>query len=282
MRSERVDLHCHSRASDGVLPPEAVVARADEAGVRVLALTDHDTLAGLPPARRVAMARGLRLVAGLELSVTWARRTLHVVGLDVAEDCARLNSVIDDQASRRWDRAERIAAKLASAGVPGALEAAVVESVDGPPGRQHFARVLVDRGVVASPRQAFKRWLGLGGRAAVAVEWVSMDEGIDAILAAGGIPVLAHPTRYGFTRAWLRDAVRAFRGRGGQGIEVVTGGDGPGDRSSVAAMARREGLMASLGSDFHDPAFPWRALGRLAALPSDLVPVWSGRDWAPG
>lgn len=276
-----IDLHAHSTASDGLLTPAALVRRAAGQGVRVLALTDHDTTAGLAEAQAAADAAGVTLVAGVEMSVNWARRTLHVVGLDFDPANGDLGAALGGLQAVRRDRALRIARRLRGAGVADSLAGAERLAAGGVPGRMHFARFLVASGAVRSPQEAFRRYLVRGRVAAVRSEWPPLAEGVAAIRAAGGIPVLAHPTRYGFTRAWLRDAVEAFAEAGGRGIEVVTGGDGPGDRDSAAALARRFGLRASIGSDFHDPDFPWRELGRLDSPPADLTPVWQGREWAP-
>jgi predicted metal-dependent phosphoesterase TrpH len=275
-----IDLHAHSTASDGRLTPTRLVERAAECGVRVLALTDHDTVAGLVEAGSAARRLDVTLVPALEMSVQWARRTLHVVALDVDPAAPALERALSRLAAARLDRARRIARRLRGAGVADALDGASRMAGGALPGRMHFARYLVDCGAVDSPQAAFRKYLGRGQPAAVRSDWLPLAEGVAAIRAAGGIPVLAHPTRYGFTRTWLRDACRAFREAGGTGIEVVTGGDGPGDRGLAAALARREGLLASAGSDFHDPDFRWRELGRLARLPADLTPVWQGRTWA--
>ncbi len=275
------DLHTHSTASDGRLAPAALVARAAERGVRVLALTDHDTVDGLAEADAAARRAGITLVPALEMSVLWAKRTLHIVALDVDPDATGLRLALERLAAARVDRAHRIARRLRGAGVADAFGGAGRLADGAPPGRMHFARYLVECGAVRSAQEAFRKYLGRGRPAAVRSDWLALEEGVSAIREAGGIAVFAHPTRYGFTRTCLRDATRAFREAGGAAIEVVTGGDGPGDRGTAAALARREDLLASAGSDFHDPEFPWRELGRLASLPADLTPVWEGRAWAP-
>ena len=270
-----IDLHLHSTVSDGRLRPAALVARAAERGVRAMALTDHDTVAGMPEAAAEAQRRGIELLSGVELSVTWGKRTLHVVGLGFDVSCPALEALLAHQDGRRRRRAERIARHLDRAGIPGALDGATAEAGGGVPGRAHFARFLVASGVVARPEEAFRRYLGRGRCAAVASEWVGLETGVRVLTEAGGVAVLAHPLRYGFTRTKCREAVDAVRRAGGHGLEVVCGSDGPGDRSSAAAMARRTGLRASVGSDFHDPAFPWRDVGRLHNPPADLPPIWS-------
>ncbi|WP_018717973.1 PHP domain-containing protein [Arhodomonas aquaeolei] len=273
-----IDLHCHSLASDGALAPAEVVARAAANGVRVLALTDHDTVAGLDEAGAAAQRHGVELVPGLELSVTWAGGDLHVVALGVDPTHPALTRLLDGQVAARDDRAARIAHKLERAGVDGALNAARAEAGEGAIGRAHFARALVARGVVDSHQAAFRRYLARGRRAYVGSGWVAMTEGVEAIHAAGGRAVLAHPTRYGLTATKLSRACTAFAEAGGDGIEVVVGGGGPGDLDAARSRALRLGLTASLGSDFHEPAQRWRELGHLRPLPGELVPVWQGWD----
>lgn len=275
-----VDLHCHSTASDGALAPAAVVERAAGNGVRVLAVTDHDTVAGLASARAAARAHGIVLVDGLELSVRWGGHTLHIVGLRVDPEADVLREVLARQLAAREDRAERIAAKLRRAGVEAPLEGARREAGEGAIGRVHFARHLVACGVVDSLQAAFRRYLRRGQRAHVACRWVSLEEGVAAIRAAGGQAVLAHPTKYGFTRTLLRRACEAFHAAGGEAIEVITGGGGPGDVDAARTRAEQYGLLASVGSDFHDPERRWNDLGRLRPLPSSLTPVW--QSWPAG
>lgn len=269
-----VDLHTHSNCSDGQLPPEELVARAAEKGVRVLALTDHDTVAGLPAARAAAASQGVSLVPGVELSVNWGSQTLHIVGLGFDEQASAMNDAIARNAAEREDRARRIARRLDKAGIEGSLAGARAEAGEGPPGRMHFARALVTAGVVDQHQDAFRRYLGRGKKAAVASHWIELADGVRAIREAGGVAVFAHPLRYGMTRTRCREAAAAFARAGGEAVEVVSGGDGPNDRSSASALARRYELLASLGSDFHDPAFPWREIGRLKPVPPELTPVW--------
>lgn len=270
-----VDLHTHSTCSDGRLAPAAVVARAAANGVRVLALTDHDTVDGLAEAGAAARAEGLTLVAGTELSVTWARRTLHVVGLGFDPGAPALTRALAANAAERERRAERIAHHLDRAGISGALDGARDEADGGVPGRMHFARHLVARGAVRRPADAFRRYLGRGRPAAVGSHWVSLEAGVAAIRDSGGVAVFAHPLRYGLTRSQCRQATAAFAAAGGGAVEVVCGGDGPGDRSASRALARAHGLLGSVGSDFHDPDFRWREIGRLDPPPVDVSPVWA-------
>lgn len=272
-----VDLHTHTTASDGTLAPAALVARAAAQGVRLLAVTDHDTVAGVDEAVAAARRHGVRLLAGVEISVTWERRTLHVLGLRIDPAHPSLERGLTAQAARRTARAEAIAARLARAGVADALAGARRWAGDGLIARPHFARYLVESGHAGDVADAFRRFLRHGRPGHVVDEWATLETAIGWIADAGGVAALAHPLRYGFTNAWRRRATAAFQQAGGGALEVVTGGAGHGDVESAAALARRFGLAASVGSDFHEPGHPWRELGRLRPLPGDMTPVW--RCW---
>jgi predicted metal-dependent phosphoesterase TrpH len=162
-----VDLHCHSTASDGALAPAVLVARAHEHGVKVLALTDHDTLEGLAEARTAALALGMQLVDGIELSCTWGGATIHVLGYAFDVNAPQLRDAIEQLHTGRWLRAEEISRKLAMKGMPGALEGArAVQQALGDsgnaPARPHFADFLVNQGFVKDRAEAFRKWLGAG------------------------------------------------------------------------------------------------------------------------
>ncbi len=269
-----IDLHMHSTASDGRLAPDAVVARAHERGVTTLSLTDHDTLSGLVTAEQAARALGMQFVPGIELSARWARGVVHIVGLNIDPNHPVLQAGVIAQQRERHQRAERIAQRLRRAGVENLADVLQATVGEGVPGRAHFARALVDQGYAADMPQAFKRYLQRGRAGYAPVEWASVDQIVEWIHAAGGVAVFAHPLRYHLSGGALRAAIQAFVAAGGQAIEVSNGGGGRDDVSAASALARRFGLSASLGSDFHDPDFQWVDIGRLAPLPRDLRPVW--------
>lgn len=269
------DLHSHSTASDGALRPPDLIARAAAAGVTVLALTDHDTLDGLPGATAAAADLGLSLIPGVEISVTWSGQTVHILGLRVNPDDAALNQgLVGLQAFRDW-RAEEIGRRLARAGVSAALDGARRFAQGRIIGRTHFARHLVASGHSPDLRTVFKRWLTQGKPGHVPGEWASLEQAIAWIRGAGGIAVIAHPARYRMTSAKLRRLIEQFQALGGEGIEVVSGSHSRDDIVSIAGVARRHRLLASAGSDFHDPENPWVELGQLPTLPEGLEPVWS-------
>ena len=162
-----VDLHCHSTASDGALAPAVLVARAYERGVRILSLTDHDTLEGLDEARQAAQQLGMQLVNGVELSCTWGGATIHVLGYGFDTQAPALVQAIEKLHEGRWLRSEEISRKLALKGMPGALEGArAIQQELGDsgnaPARPHFADYLVRAGFVKDRAEAFRKWLGAG------------------------------------------------------------------------------------------------------------------------
>lgn len=270
-----IDLHSHSTASDGRLTPTALVARAAEAGVHTLALTDHDTIDGLAEARCAANAHGLLLVNGVEISVSWRRRTLHIVGLAFDPDDAVLIAGLATLQRARYERAARIGAKLEKIGVADALARAEAMAGDGQITRPHFARLLIEDGICRDNAQAFKRYLKPGRDAHVTIEWASLESAINWIQGAGGIAILAHPFGYGFSGAWRRRAVAAFAAAGGDALEICTGTTERPQEITAAADAAQHDLAGSIGSDFHAPEQFWLGLGRLRALPTDLRAVWN-------
>lgn len=269
-----IDLHCHSTASDGALSPTDLVIRAREKGVTHLALTDHDTVNGLAEAKDASRAQGLSLITGTELSCLWKSRTIHVVGLDFEVGNAGFQAALERQNENRWARARMIAERLDKLKVSDLLERATIVSGGDVPGRPHFARVLVEAGVVKDHAQAFKRHLGNGKPGDVKAYWPELSEVVRWINEAGGIAVLAHPRKYQLTATKLRELTADFRRAGGQGIEVSTSGQSSGDLGFLAELCRRESLLASQGSDFHFPGASWCELGRIMKMPDGLEPVW--------
>ncbi len=269
------DLHCHSTASDGVLSPRELVRRAAAQGVDYLALTDHDELSGLIDARATASEHGMELVAGVEVSITWRNSTVHIVGLRVDPDHALLACGLQQNRAGRSLRAERMAEELARLGIAGALEGAYAfASNKALIGRTHFARFLVERGVVKDVKTVFKKYLVKGKPGYVNHEWASLQDAVTWIHAAGGQAVLAHPGRYHFGRERMRDLLREFKELGGDAIEVVTGSHTADQVPIYADLAVEFDFLASVGSDFHAPGEGGRELGRLTPLPLRCRPVW--------
>ncbi|MFW5825074.1 MAG: PHP domain-containing protein [Marinobacter sp.] len=272
-----IDLHCHSTVSDGALTPSELVARAAGQGVTHLALTDHDTLDGVAEARAAATAASITLINGIELSCVWRKHTIHIVGLDMRPDDPGFARQVAGQQASRWKRASAIADKLARH-VTGCdrtiLDQATRLAGGEVPGRPHFARALVETGLVRDSAQAFRRYLGSGKPGDVKAFWPELAEVVEWVTAAGGIAVLAHPRKYKLTATRLRELVADFRAAGGEGIEVVTSGQSSGDLGFLTELCRRQDMLASRGSDFHFPGASWCELGRIPPLPEGLTPVW--------
>ena len=273
------DLHSHSTASDGTLPPAELAARARANGVRLWALTDHDELAGLAPARAAAEAQGLAFLDGIELSVTFAGTTVHIVGLGIAPGNETLRAGVASVRAGRELRARQMGEGLARVGLKGAYEGAV-ELATNPHlvSRTHFARWLVATGAVPDLRSVFQRYLTEGKPGYVEHRWAKLGEAVGWIRAAGGAAVIAHPGRYRFTPTEEYALFTEFQAHGGVGVEVVTGSHHAGDVAKYTDMALEFGLLASRGSDFHDPVEIRLDLGLRpdpAPLSLRLTPVWT-------
>ena len=272
------DLHCHSTASDGVLSPSDLVHRAAANGVSVLALTDHDELAGLAEAAEIARVHGVRFIPGVEVSVTWGDTTIHIVGLGIDSANAALATNLEHVRSSRGRRAEKIAAELSALGIDDSLKGAYAYA-ENPSviGRTHFARFLVECGIAPDIATVFKHYLVRGKPGFVPQQWAALADAVAWIRTSGGRAVVAHPGRYKLSRADLRRLLTEFKNVGGEGVEVVTGSHSPSQYGEFARLAREFGLLASRGSDFHGPEESHLDLGQLPPLPGDLTPVW--HDW---
>ena len=271
---KRYDLHCHSTASDGELTPTELVAYAAGCGIDVLALTDHDDLSGLAEAARVARQHSIEFVTGVEISTTWNKQLVHIVGLNFDPGNSSLRAGLEKLRQERESRGEKIAARLAKRGIPDALAGARRFANGQILSRTHFARYLVEAGYSKNANDAFKRHLGDGKPANVAGQWAALEEAVAWITAAGGVAVIAHPARYRLSATKLRRLIEEFKCCGGQGIEVVSGTQDNNDTRNMAEYARRYDLYASVGSDYHGPSQTWSGMGKQPPLPSQCVPVW--------
>lgn len=271
-----IDLHCHSTVSDGRLSPAEVVRLAHANGCTMLALTDHDHTGGLAEARAEAGSLGMRLVSGVEISVTWRHLTVHIVGLDFDEQNEALQNLLVEVRKGRLKRLAEIAAKLEKKGISGAYEGALALAVNQEMvSRTHIAEFLINQGHVRNKQQAFAKYLGDGKPASVKHEWATLEQAVSAICGAGGVAVIAHPMRYGFSATAKRNLFEEFKALGGQAIEVHSGNCDKNDRLNYALLAERYGLSASLGSDFHRPNdYSGGTLGACPELPDICKPVW--------
>ncbi len=268
------DLHSHTNASDGSLTPTELVQHATRCGVSQLAVTDHDTTAGVAEASAAAVACGIELIAGVEISVTWRRHTLHIVGLNVDPRNRSLQQGLLGLQSLRQYRGSRIAARLARRGLDVTHRVAELAGAAAP-ARSHFARALSEAGLVRDPQRAFRRWLAAGRPAYVSTNWAGLADAVNWIARAGGVAVLAHPARYRLTLSKRRQLLREFKQLGGRGIEVVSANNDSAQIRTMAAAAEEFELLASCGSDYHGPHQHWVTLGRLRPLPRTLAPVWT-------
>ena len=269
------DLHCHSVVSDGTLTPEALAARAHANGVDLWALTDHDEIGGQHHAAQAARSLGLAYLTGVEISVTFIGTTVHIVGLGFDADDAQLAQGLRATRGGRGERAQEISEQLAAAGIAGAYEGAL-RYVGNPEliSRTHFARYLVEIGVCHDTPEVFRRFLTEGRPGYVPHRWAALGDAVRWIREAGGLAVIAHPARYGFSPNEEYALFTEFKHHGGQGVEVVTGSHTSAEYLTYAAMAKEFGLAASRGSDFHSPEESRTDLGALPPLPSSLQPVW--------
>lgn len=254
-----IDFHTHSSASDGALSPRELLARASEAGIDLLAITDHDTVAGYRAA--AAQARdfpSVGLVPGVEFSCRWSGTTIHVVGLGMDCDHPAMREGLEELAGARQERARKIARRLDQRGFPGALQGALAQAGESQVGRPHFAAWMVERGHVADYGAAFDKYLGQGKPGDVKAFWPELARAVAWIVDAGGVAVLAHPLKYNYTRMKLRRLAHDFAEAGGRAIEVLSGRQTPDQVARLERLALDFGLEISVGSDFHrdGPYYP--------------------------
>lgn len=271
-----IDLHCHSNISDGVCSPSQVVIKAHEHGCALLALTDHDNTAGLPEARSKANELGIKFINGVEISVTWRGRTIHIVGLNFDIKNEALQQLLARVRHGRLARFKAIAEKLERKGIVGAYEGGLAYATHKEmASRTHLAQFLIQHHYVRNKAEAFRKHLGDGKSASVKHEWASLDETISAITAAGGVAVIAHPMRYELSTTLRHRLFDDFKTLGGKAIEVHSGRCTLNDRLNYALLADRFQLMASVGSDYHqDNDYGSGLVGACPELPPICRPIW--------
>ena len=269
------DLHCHSVVSDGTLTPEQLAVRAKANGVELWALTDHDEVGGQDRALAAAQANGMKYLTGVEISITFANKTVHIVGLGFDAHNEQLVKGLRQTRGGRGERAQEMSEGLAKVGIHGAYEGALKYA--GNPeliSRTHFARFLVETGACQDTNEVFRRFLTEGNPGFVPHRWATLKDSVQWIVQAGGMAIIAHPARYGFTPNEEFALFTEFKHHGGQGVEVVTGSHTPAEYVTYADMAQEFGIFASRGSDFHSPDESRIDLGALPWLPGQLTPVW--------
>lgn len=276
-----IDLHSHSTASDGALTPTQLVERAKERHLKVLALTDHDCVAGIAEATAAA-GTDLQLVPGIEVSSTWRNFQIHVAGLFVQPDSEAMRKLVAEQRVKRIERAEQIGQKLEQLGFADAYERTKAQAGPGAViTRGNYARFIVSEGKATTTDEAFNTYLKKGKKAYVSTQWRSVPEAVQSILLSGGIPVLAHPRRYIMTNTKLRELMSEFKAAGGVAIEVCSAQQSPNDRLYLADLCERFDFLASVGSDFHQPGL-WRELGKNLDLPERCLhrALWKSEQYA--
>jgi predicted metal-dependent phosphoesterase TrpH len=269
------DLHCHSVVSDGTLTPEALAARAKANGVQLWALTDHDEIGGQERAMAAAKALDMKYLTGVEISITFAGKTVHIVGLGFDHTNEALVQGLRNTRGGRAERAQEMSEGLAKVGIHGAYEGALKyagnhELIS----RTHFARFLVESGVCKETSEVFRKYLTENKPGFVPHRWASLENAVNWIAGAGGVAVIAHPARYGFTANEEFALFTEFINHGGRGVEVITGSHSSADALQYAETALEFNLAASRGSDFHSPDESHTDLGTLPWLPGQLKPVW--------
>lgn len=269
------DLHCHSVVSDGTLTPEALAARAKANGVQLWALTDHDEIGGQERAMAAAKAEGMKYLTGVEISITFAGKTVHIVGLGFDHKNEALVQGLRNTRGGRSERAKEMSDGLAKVGIVGAYEGSL-KYVGNPEliSRTHFARFLVESGVCKDTSEVFRKYLTENKPGFVPHRWASLENAVSWITGAGGIAVIAHPARYGFTANEEFALFTEFINHGGRAVEVITGSHSSADALQYADTALEFNLAASRGSDFHSPEESHTDLGTLPWLPGQLTPVW--------
>ncbi len=275
----KIDLHSHTTASDGHLSPAELIDRALQFNIQVLAITDHDTLAGLAPAMEYIASNELdiTLIKGIEISTAWQNKDIHIVGLNIDDNNEALLALIEEQKQRRKKRAELMGARLAKVTKESVYDEVKQMAQGASVTRSHFAKWLVDNGYATSMQQVFKKYLTRNNPGYVPPDWCSVSDAVKVIHQAGGVAVLAHPGSYNLTAKWIKRLIAAFVEAGGEAMEVSLSRQNQQERRNLADYAIQYRLLASQGSDFHYPS-PWTELGKNLWLPSGVEPVW--KEWS--
>lgn len=257
------DLHIHTTASDGSIPPEELPDLAKAAGLECIAITDHDTVAGVEPARKAAQPLGMKVIAGIEVSTDYLERDVHLLGYGIDISSPVLEEVTRWSVKEKMVRNHKIVEKLQGLGYDITWEDIHLPQEGTVAGRPHIAQALVDKGYASSVGEVFQTLVGEGKPAYVPRQRISLGRAIDVIRQAGGQPVLAHPLQYGFESDEL-DAFVAFAARhGAAGLEVVYTGYSRQEQDELKKLAVKYGLFITGGSDFHGSCKPDIVLGSI-------------------
>lgn len=246
-----IDMHMHTTASDGACSPSENVRLAKEAGLAAIAITDHDTMAGVPEALEAGRALGVRIIPGVEVSTAIGRRDIHILGYNMDMQDAAFSAFLEEQQHVRGRRNEQLVARLNELGIDVTIaellrETPTLQGHADAIGRPHFAQALIRRGIVGSTQKAFETYLMLGGLAFVGIARIEPEVAIDRIRSAGGKAVLAHPGLYDND-----DYVRRILAYGIDGIEAFHSDHTPEQEAYYVELAQQYGIAVTAGSDFH-------------------------------
>lgn len=278
---KRIDLHSHSTCSDGSNNPTQLLQKASDANIDIFALTDHDTLVGIPEARKAAESLGIRLINGVEISCQHTLtggygknkakdKVIHVLGLGFT-DFDEMNDTLTHIQTSRGNRGRMIVEKMAELTGHDFAELwqAVLDKAEGNAdavGRAHIAKVLLEKDIVPTMQKAFDKYLADNKAAYVPIETLSMKDTISLIHRCGGKAVLAHPTRYNLSATRVRKLIAEFAEFGGDGCELPSNDEPLSTRRMVDRSIAEHNLQVSTGSDFHGSSMPWRRLGDVPSL----------------
>jgi len=276
----KADLHCHSYFSDGKHSPEYLLRRAKELDITHIAITDHDFIT--PVNNSLAEDYHLQAIPGVEISCNWENQEIHVVGLGIDSQNKNLKLLLELQREARKKRIFDIDKLLEKNGIKGLstyFESLPCISKT----RSHVADFLVSSRKSKSRAHAFKKYLGKKGRAFVSSEWISLSQANEAIIAAGGISVLAHPSKYPLNKRRFNELLEMFKQKGGDAIEVSYGGINAVIQKNLEEIAINKELYVSAGSDFHDAKAHWTDLGKFPAITSKAKKqaIWHHPRWPP-
>ena len=276
-----VDLHTHTHISDGTYSPEQLVEAAVDLKIKMLAVTDHDTMDALSRAKKHAKEYDIKIISGVEISSQWSRPNIkksygvHIIALNM-QDEAPIREMLENQKKVRAERAKVICGLLEKC-IDFDIYPDVIAKVDGHPDRvtrTHIAKTLVEKNIVSRPQQAFDRFLKEGKKAFVKFEGLGLKETIDVIHASQGFAVLAHPTRYDLSATNIRYLIEIFAQFGGDAIELPPVIEQLGTRQMVDRMIAEFNLKISVGSDFHGDNMPWIKLGNIPRIKDGQVGIW--------
>ena len=270
----KIDLHCHTQHSDGSLSYQELIERAVEKGVDVLAITDHDTTAAHPDASAFAKDLPIKIIPAVEISAVCENQELHIVGLGVDINNEALQDLLSKNRQIRRERSEKILEKFKKSGLDD-LSIPLSQVVTGEViCRSHLAQLLCNQAVVKDFQRAFKKYLGKKGKAWVPVHWQDLSLVIQTIKAAGGVAILAHPSKYKLSPTRLGIIIDAFVKAGGEAMEIAYPGLNPSDRAMLVRQVNLHQLAVSQGSDFHHPKTSWTELGAFGVRPDMFKVVW--------